>query len=92
MIRLIVIALILALAYWFWNGPYQDMTTESYQEHLQKNAQLIRHCLSAKDYRAGATGEPMGTAAEQQAQCAQKHKLYQYKGQWYDLGGKRPRD
>ena len=90
LLRLIVLVFIAMLAYWFWSGPYQDLTTESYEARLLKNTKIMRRCLSSKEYYAGATGGSTDTAAEQEAQCAEKHGLYQHRGRWRNFKTKRP--
>jgi hypothetical protein len=79
----------IALAYWFWSGPYQDWQTESYAEKLERHARTMARCISADEYRAGATGT---NSADPEALCAEKYNLYQHNGQWHSYDDVRPSD
>ena len=78
--RLITIAIIAAVAYWYWSGPYQERVHPNLEQKLRKNAEDMRLCIRGGNYQVGATGSAGGNI---ERQCAEKFNLYQYEGQWY---------
>jgi len=85
--KLLSIAVIVAVGYWYWQGPYQEKYHPSYQTQLQENAMNMTRCMHAADYRAGATGSASGDSSEV---CAAKFNVYQHEGEWHSYDEKRP--
>lgn len=78
--KMITIALLLGLAYWYWSGPYQARVNPNYEQRLEENAEKMRVCIRSENYRAGATGVGTGSPEEN---CARKYNLYREDGRWY---------
>lgn len=85
--RIFSIAVVIAAAYWYWTGPYQDRTNPSYEQRLQQHAEDMALCMRGAAYKAGATGDGSGDAEES---CARRYNLYQHEGRWHSYDEKRP--
>lgn len=85
--RLVTIAVILAAAYWYWSGPYQQRVNPSYEQRLESNNRNMRECIHGLNYQSGATGTAIGDPEEI---CAEKFNLYRHKGQWHSYADTRP--
>lgn len=87
--KIFSIAVIVAAAYWYWSGPYQDRTNPSYEQRLQKHAEDMALCTRGAAYRLGATGEGQGATGSEE-ECAQRYNLYLHEGRWHSYDEKRP--
>ncbi len=87
MARLITMALLIALAYWYWQGPYHEKNNPNYEQRLENNTQAMRECMHSEAYKAGATGLNEGSP---ETLCANKLNLYQAEdGRWYNYAQNR---
>lgn len=81
-------AAIIAVAYWYWTGPYQESGNPTYEDRLKQNAKNMRECLQGLNYRAG-TGANTGNPEEN---CANRYNVYQHEGQWHSYDDSRRED
>jgi hypothetical protein len=86
---LIVAAVIVGAAYWYWTGPYQQQRNPDYAATLQQNGKTMAECVRAGNYKLGATGSGPGPEQIEQA-CAQKYNLYEEDGRWHSYDRARP--
>jgi hypothetical protein len=87
--RIITLAALVATAYWYWSGPYQESQHPSYARKLEQNTENMRLCIRTAAYKAGATGEGSGNYEQQ---CAEKFNLYRRGDQWHSYDDTRPDD
>lgn len=87
--RIFTLAVLVAAAYWYWSGPYQESRNPSYEKKLEKNAEDMKLCIRTANYKAGATGEGSGNYEQK---CAKKFNLYQHGGNWHSYDDVRPDD
>ena len=80
--RLLIIAILLALGYWYWSGPYQQQRNPGPEHKLKQSIEQMRECVRGQNYRLGATG--VGEGDPEQV-CAEKFNLYLYEGEWHSL-------
>ena len=78
--KLVLYGAIIAAAYWYWSGPYQEGRQSGYDKQLEDNNEKMALCTRGKNYNAGATGNVSGSPEEV---CAQEYNFYQKNGQWY---------
>jgi hypothetical protein len=84
--RLFVFVVIIAAAYWYWAGPYQQRTAPDYAEQLRQNAEKMRQCIRGANFKAEATGISDGIPEKQ---CAQRYNLYFEDGNWHSYDAAR---
>ena len=72
--------LLVALAWWAWNGPVAEWREQSLQERLAENARNMALCLRGEAFAAGAGAN---TSGDPQTLCAKRHGLYLHEGQWW---------
>lgn len=82
--RLIALAIIIAIAWWYWTGPYRENRQQDSPAQLKQNAEDMRLCLRGAAYVPGATGHGGG---DEEAQCAERLGLYEVEGVWYRKNG-----
>lgn len=87
--RLILLAVVIGAAYWYWSGPYQDRLNPSLENILEQNDAHMAECKRAAAYKLGATGSGTGPEVAEQ-QCAEKHNLYLHDGRWHSYDMTRP--
>ena len=64
--RIVTVAIIAGLGYWYWTGPYRERTNPTYGETLQQNARAMEECIVlrmhylAAIYVDGLTGNVFG--------------------------------
>ncbi|MEZ5571136.1 MAG: hypothetical protein R3E64_03845 [Halioglobus sp.] len=87
--RFVVLAVVVAAAYWYWTGPMQHKKHPDYEATLQQNAQKMAECKRAAAYKLGATGIGSGSEVAEQA-CAEKYNLYEEDGRWHSYNLTRP--
>jgi hypothetical protein len=87
--RILTVALLLGVGYWYWSGPYQQRVNPGYEQKLRANAENMRQCIRGANYRLGATGTGEGNPEER---CAAKFNVYQQDGQWHSYDDVRPGD
>ncbi|MEH6568726.1 MAG: hypothetical protein V7709_06615 [Halioglobus sp.] len=78
--KLVLYGAIIAAAYWYWSGPYQEGSLSGYDKQLEDNNEKMAMCIRGKNYNAGSTGNFSGLPEEV---CAQEYNFYQKNGQWY---------
>ncbi len=86
---LIVAAVILGAAYWYWTGPYQKERNPDYETILRQNDKNMAECIRAGNYKLGATGSGPGPERIEQA-CAEKYNVYEEDGHWHGYDRARP--
>ena len=86
--RLLSVAMLIGLGYWYWSGPYQDRVNPDMDARLGKYAEDMRSCVHGLNYKAGATGEGSG---DPQIVCAKRLNLYLHEGQWHSYDDVRQR-
>ena len=77
--RLLTIAILVAVAYWYWSGPYQQQRNPDAAQRLEADLEKMRQCIRGMHYKVGATGIGGGDPEEV---CADKFNLYYYEGEW----------
>lgn len=77
--RLLTIAILVAAAYWYWSGPYQQQSNPDAAHRLKADLEKMRQCVRGMNYKVGATGIGEGNPEEI---CAEKFNLYYYEGEW----------
>lgn len=85
--NLLILAVLGAVGYWYWNGPYQARHNPSYAQKLDKNDAVMRLCIRTVNYKAGATGLNEG---DPETVCANKHNVYFDEGHWHSYSDTRP--
>ena len=84
MAKLIVLVLILAAAYWYWQGPYQAGYVTDPQQQYEDNARLMKRCMREEisiASGAGMVGADSGTG-DVESLCATKLQLENVNGRW----------
>ena len=82
------LAVILAVAYWYWTGPYQDKhAPKSYQQKLVANGEKMMQCERGLGYQQGAGNQIAGSP---ETLCAKRFNFYQDLGQWHSYDDVRP--
>ncbi|NRB37976.1 MAG: hypothetical protein HRU20_05845 [Pseudomonadales bacterium] len=85
--NLISLAIIAAVGYWYWNGPYQDKVNPSYTQKVEQNEKDLAACERGKSYISGAGGKSDG---DPETACAKKLNLYFADGHWHSYDDVRP--
>ena len=82
--RLVGLVIILAVAYWYYSGPFQASQPSAEDRQLQENAQAMKQCMRREATMSAASGMagagPDGGDAEKL--CAGQLSLYKDDGQW----------
>lgn len=76
---------VLAVGYWYWQGPYQEGRPSSLEQQLQENAKTMKRCMrreASMTAAAGMAGAATGSG-DPEALCAQEHNLYLLEGEWH---------
>ena len=86
MAQLIAIAAILALGYWYYQGPYQQSRLVTPQERAQENARAMDRCMREERSVSvgGAMAGAMTVGEDYEGRCADKLGLVKRDGQWVD--------
>ncbi len=77
----------LAVAYWYWQGPYQEGRPDRAEQQLRENARDMERCMrreASMTAAAGMGGAPMESGDTQEL-CAQELNLYLREGQWHSF-------
>lgn len=88
MTRLLMFAVLIGIAYWYWSGHRPDSTEALEADRLQENAATMQQCIN-QERRMQSSGGLAGLAdvgssgADAVSLCAEKHGLYERDGQWY---------
>jgi hypothetical protein len=84
MAKLIVIAAIIALGYWYYQGPYQQSRLASPEERAQENLRAMERCMRQERSVSvgGAMAGAMTVGEDYEGRCADKLGLVQRDGQW----------
>jgi hypothetical protein len=88
MMKYAVYIAIIAGAYWYWTGPYQDGRQISAADELENNAAIMKRCIQQERSMQGAGGlggvpGAGSTGEDAEAVCAQKNMLHQRDGVWH---------
>lgn len=87
--RIVLLAVIVGAAYWYWAGPYQDRINPDYEAVLKQNDENMAQCTRGAAYKFGATGS--GTDPETaERECSEKYNVYKLDGHWHSYGMSRP--
>ena len=84
--KIFTLVLISSAAYWYWNGPYQDNQSASYDEQVEANAQDMARCVRAQKFASNYRSSKKLTTEQT---CAHKYNLYQDGGHWHRYDGSR---
>jgi len=87
MVKILTYIMVIGIAYWYWQGPYQKGDSISYEEQLDQNNRDMYRCLRATDYAVGASGTAAGNAEQK---CAARYNLYRENDKWHRYDQKRP--
>jgi len=88
--RIVVVAILIGAAYWYWSGPWQREHHPDYAAIVQQNDEKMAECTRAAAYKLGATG--VGAGAEVATRnCAEKYNLYEEDGHWHSYSMSRPK-
>ena len=87
--RIIVLAVLIGAAYWYWSGPYQEKRHPSYAAQLEQNDAKMAQCIRAAAYKLGVTGTGADTS-QATKQCAEQFNLYESDGHWHSYDSVRP--
>jgi len=87
--RIILLAVIIGAAYWYWSGPYQEKINPSYEATLKLNDENMALCMRGAAYNHGATGTGLDSSGARE-QCAEKYNLYESDGHWHSYDAIRP--
>jgi hypothetical protein len=86
---MMILAVVIGAAYWYWSGPYQEKINPSYEATVKINDENMAQCIRASAYSRGATGAGPD-ASEAQTQCAAEFKVYQHQEHWHRYDMTRP--
>ena len=86
MAKLIAIAAIVALGYWYYQGPYQESRLVTPEERAQENARAMDRCVREERSVSvgGAMAGAMTVGEDYGDRCADKLGLVQRDGRWVD--------
>lgn len=86
--NLLILAVALAAGYWYWSTQDKVDPQIAEQKKLEKNAQLMRECLTREQSMnaAAGLGGVGGIAVDAEELCAEKLGLFNAEGQWRELG------
>jgi hypothetical protein len=87
--RIIMFAVIVGAAYWYWSGPYQEKIHPGYEATVKQNDEDMEGCIRGEAYKQGTTGAGVG-ASTASKQCAEKFNLYELDGHWHSYDTARP--
>jgi hypothetical protein len=87
--RIIMFAVIVGAAYWYWSGPYQEKINPGYEVTLDQNDENMKRCIRGAAYKQGTTGGGVGGSTASK-QCAEKFNLYELDGHWHSYDTARP--
>ena len=78
MAKLAIFLALIAFAYWYWSGPYQESKQEA--DRLRENAVIMKRCIDVEQRMraAGASAE-----VDFESVCAEKNNLYLRAGKWH---------
>jgi hypothetical protein len=84
MAKLIAIAAIVALGYWYYQGPYQQSRLVSPEERAMENARAMERCVRQERSVSvgGAMAGAMTVGEDYEDRCADKLGMVQRDGQW----------
>ena len=77
--KIITAAVLIAAAYWYWTGPYQQQHSPDEDTRLKQDIEAMNQCIRGMNYKVGATGMGEGDPEEV---CARRFHLYYYEGEW----------
>ena len=86
--KLAIVAIILAIAYWYWSGSHDQSTDDLEADRLQENAEIMQRCMN-QERRMQSAGGLAGVAdgdsggADAATLCANEYHLEKRDGQWY---------
>jgi hypothetical protein len=78
--RIITVALLAGVGYWYWSGPYQERVNPTPEQKLLENSENMRECIYNKKYAASRT---LTGIVNPEEICAEELNLYEYEGQWH---------
>jgi hypothetical protein len=78
--RILMLAIVIALGYWYWTGPYQERSNPTYEQKLRQNARAMSDCIARKHY---ADTRMVSSGGDLEERCMRELKLYEEDGQWH---------
>lgn len=89
MAKLVVLLAIIGLGFWYWSGRNPESTQTLEADRLQQNAVIMQRCIKQEERMQtagglGGLGDVGSSGADAEQLCADKNKLYQRDGKWYD--------
>jgi hypothetical protein len=87
--KLVVFLGLIALAYWYWSGPYQKSTEELEAEQAVDYAAVMQQCVNQEQRMQsagalGGIGDAGSEGADAERLCAKKNNLYKGDdGNWH---------
>jgi len=80
-IRLIILAIVIAGGWWYYNGPWQAQRHPDYDTRKAQLQEDIRNCILAKERKLSMTGKSEGVPEEV---CSEQYNAYRAEnGQWH---------
>jgi len=89
LVKIATFVAIVATAYWYWSGPWQEKTHPSYESILKQNAEKMSLCVRGAAYKQGATGNGVNEEVARE-RCAEELNLYELDGRWHSYDMARP--
>ena len=83
---IITVAVVVAIGYWYWSGPYQSKVNPTYGEQMRQNSEAMRECIYNKKYAASRMVKNAGHTEEI---CSRELNLYMEDGQWHSYDDRR---
>ena len=85
--NLLSLAMLAAIGYWYWSGPFQDQKQPSFEQKMELYDKHMASCLRGSAYASGAGHNIKGSPEKR---CAKKYNLYLDQGKWYSYDDVRP--
>ena len=86
--KLISLVIVVALGHWYWSNYIQASDQSDYGQELLENAENMKKCMRAENYKVGTTGQASGIPEQT---CAEHYNLYRGDdGQWHSYSSNRP--
>ena len=86
--KLVIVAILLGVAYWYWSGSHEPSTGDPEADRLQENAEIMQRCMNHERRMQSAGGmagvADVGSSGEDaETLCANEYHLEKRDGQWY---------
>lgn len=89
MAKLVIFVALVAAAYWYWSGPYQESRQSSAADQLKDNASIMQRCIAQEGRMQTAgglagVGDVGSSGQDAERLCAEKNNLVKRDGNWYN--------